>query len=170
MLVTPGIRVLYKSSGQQIRPGLIKRISADANQQGCRGACFQPTGALWAQNVYRPVTGAPGEAVCSPENQVQIILQGEVYNSAELADYLGVDHSGMKSIKVNYADLFRRLESWYPQLEDVSRGWARLTSLEAVLQVLEDLKAGGGTTSAQKLSAWLTLQLYREGHRWAQVW
>lgn len=93
-----GLSVLFDSSGKSLRDELISAFSNDSDMPGCKLERYQPASNLWIQNVYRPVTAAPGGVVCSPGGQVHLLFHGEVYNCRELAEYLREDKSAISPI------------------------------------------------------------------------
>lgn len=93
-----GLSVLFDSSGGQLNDSLIGKFSKYSNMPNGNREESRLSPSLWVQNIYRPVTDAPGGVICSASGSVHLILHGEVYNSPELAGYLGVERPTIKSI------------------------------------------------------------------------
>jgi len=71
-----------------------------------------------------------------------------------------------KSLDIDYEDVFANvMASIYSELDDISRGWKRLTSFNFIKMVHANLKNGVDSRGADKLSAWLTFQIYRDVYK-----
>jgi uncharacterized protein YlbG (UPF0298 family) len=67
---------------------------------------------------------------------------------------------------INYDDVFSNvISSLYSEFDDVSRGWKRLTSFDFIKKVYTDLKNRTDSRGADKLSAWLTFQIFRDVYK-----
>ena len=63
---------------------------------------------------------------------------------------------------VDYVNVFSNvIGPMYAEYDDGCRGWTRLTSFDYVKTILAELKSGKILREAQKLSVWLTFQMYR---------
>lgn len=93
-----GLYIICNSRGSKLNPQVISKFARCSASSELTVSDFQPGCWLWARNVYRPLTAAPGLMVRSPYGRVELVLHGEVYNSAELAEHLQVDSPNSKSI------------------------------------------------------------------------
>jgi len=93
-----GLSIIYNSAGEEIDDSLIGRFSKGADMPNCNREESRLSPSLWVQNVYHPVTAAPGEMIYCDNGNVQLIFHGEVYNCPELAEHLGVEKPTIKSI------------------------------------------------------------------------
>lgn len=84
-----GIYLIAAPDDVPVPEGLRSSLSESSREYSCPCEDFSPAPGFWSRHVSRKVTDAPPAAVSSTSDRVRVVLHGEVFNCADLAQGLG---------------------------------------------------------------------------------